>query len=303
MGVITTGNFAKAIYPGINKWYGLAYKEHTPEYPHIFEKNTSSHAFEEEVGATGYGLAAVKQEGASITYDTQSQGFISRYIMVTYGLGFVVTREMYEDNLYPQIGMRRAKSLAFSMRQTKEVVGANVLNRGFDSNYTGGDGSPLYATDHPNVSGGTWSNTLETPADLSEEALEQAFIDIANFENDRGLKIAVRGLRLVIPAALEFEAVRILKSELRPGTDFNDINAIRTTTKLSDGYKVNHYLTDPNAWFIITDCPDGLKYFERRADDFDVDPDFDTENAKFKATGRYAFGWTDPRGTYGSPGA
>ena len=303
MGTITTGSFAKALWPGINKWYGLKYNEYSPEWPEIFDKNTSSKAFEEEVGATGYGLAQVKTEGASITYDDMEQGFISRYTHITYALGFIITQEMFDDNLYSEIGLRRAQSLAFSIRQTKEVVAANVLNRAFSSSYTGGDGLELCSELHVNKSGGTWANELDTAADLSDTSLEQACIDIAGFTNDRGLTIKVLPKKLIIPPDLEFEAARILKSIQQPGTANNDINAIRVLGKIPQGYCVNHFLTDADAWFIKTDIPDGLKLFQRKAMSFSMDNDFDTTNAKFRAMERYSVGASDKRGIYGSPGA
>lgn len=303
MSTITTGSFAKALWPGVNAWYGNAYKEYPVEWDKLFEKYTSRRNFEEDVGVSGFGLAVVKPEGDAISYDSERQAFITRYTHVVYGLGFVVTREMFEDDLYDVVGQRKAKGLAFSMRQTKEVIGANVYNRAFNSSYTGGDGKELLATDHPNFAGGTWANELTTAADLSEASLEQACIDIASFTNDRGLKIAYRPTTLIIPKELEFDAARILKNTDRPATADRDINALVKLGKFSKGMIVNHYLTDTDAWFLRTDCPDGLKYFERRADEFGTDNDFDTENAKFKATSRYSFGWTDPKGLFGSPGA
>jgi len=303
MGTITTGSFAKALWPGINKWYGLKYNEYSPEWPEIFDKNTSNKAFEEEVGATGYGLAQVKTEGASITYDDMEQGFISRYTHITYALGFIITQEMFDDNLYSEIGLRRAQSLAFSIRQTKEVVAANVLNRAFSSSYTGGDGLELCSELHVNKSGGTWANELDTAADLSDTSLEQACIDIAGFTNDRGLTIKVLPKKLIIPPDLEFEAARILKSIQQPGTANNDINAIRVLGKIPQGYCVNHFLTDTDAFFIKTDAPEGLKLFQRKPMTFGTDNDFDTTNAKFKSSERYSVGWSDPRGIFGSPGA
>lgn len=300
---ITTGSFAKALWPGVNTWYGNAYKEYPVEWDKLFDKYTSKRHFEEDVGTSGFGLAVVKPEGDAITYDTERQAFITRYTHVVYALGFVVTREMFEDDLYDVVGQKKAKALAFSMRQTKETVAANVYNRAFNSSYTGGDGKELLATDHPNFSGGTWANELATAADLSEAALEQACIDIAGFTNDRGLKIAYRPQSLILPKELEFDAARILKNVDRPATGDRDINALVKLSKFPKGMMVNHYLTDTDAWFIKTDCPDGMKYFERRADQFDMDNDFDTENAKFKATSRYSFGWTDPRSLFGSPGA
>ena len=306
MGVITTNNFAKDLIPGVKTWFGQKYKEYPIEYLDIFEKMNSTRAFEEEVGVTGFGLAAIKNEGTGIAYDEQEQGFVSRYTHVTYGLGFIITREMYEDGIAVTVALRRANSLAFSIRQTKEIVGANILNRAFTAAYTMGsnsDGKELCATDHPNKAGGTWRNELSTPADLSEAALEQACIDIAGFTTDRGLTIAIRPKALIIPQALEFDAYRILESLGQSGTANNDINALRSSGKFPQGIMVNHYLTDTDAWFIKTDCPDGLKYMERRADSFGTENDFDTENAKFKATFRGSFGWSDPRGIFGSPGA
>ena len=306
MGIITTNNFAKDLIPGVKTWFGQKYKEYPIEYLDIFEKMNSTRAFEEEVGVTGFGLAAIKNEGTGIAYDEQEQGFVSRYTHVTYGLGFIITREMYEDGIAVTVALRRANSLAFSIRQTKEIVGANILNRAFTAAYTMGsnsDGKELCATDHPNKAGGTWRNELSTPADLSEAALEQACIDIAGFTTDRGLTIAIRPKALIIPQALEFDAYRILESIGQSGTANNDINALRSSGKFPQGIIVNHYLTDTDAWFIKTDCPDGLKYMERRADSFGTENDFDTENAKFKATFRGSFGWSDPRGIFGSPGA
>ena len=306
MGVITTNNFAKDLIPGVKTWFGQKYKEYPIEYLDIFEKMNSTRAFEEEVGVTGFGLAAIKNEGTGIAYDEQEQGFVSRYTHVTYGLGFIITREMYEDGIAVTVALRRANSLAFSIRQTKEIVGANILNRAFTAAYTMGsnsDGKELCATDHPNKAGGTWRNELSTAADLSESALEQACIDIAGFTTDKGLTIAIRPKALIIPQALEFDAYRILESIGQSGTANNDINALRSSGKFPQGIIVNHYLTDTDAWFIKTDCPDGLKYMERRADSFGTENDFDTENAKFKATFRGSFGWSDPRGIFGSPGA
>jgi phage major head subunit gpT-like protein len=306
MGVITTGNFAKDLVPGVKTWFQTKYKEYPIEYLDIFDKMTSTRAFEEEVGVTGFGLAQIKTEGAGIAYDDQSQGYISRYTHVTYGLGFIITREMHDDGISVTVALRRAGALAFSIRQTKETVGANVLNRAFNSDYTMGansDGKELLATDHPNKTGGTWSNELATAADLSEAALEQACIDIGAFKTDRGLTIAIRPMKLIIPTALEFEAHRILKSIGRVDTANNDINALRASGKIPQGVAVNHYLTDADAWFLKTDCPDGLKYMERKADSFGSENDFDTENARFKATFRGSFGWSDPRGLFGSPGA
>lgn len=300
---ITSGSFAKALWPGINAWYGKAYNEYPVEWDKLFDKYTSRRNFEEDVGVTSFGLAVQKAEGAPVSYDSERQGFVTRYTHVVYALGFMITREIMEDDQYDIVGQRRAQGLAFSMRQTKEVVGANIYNRAFNSSYTGGDGVALLANNHPNVAGGTWSNILSVASDLSEAALEQACIDIQGFKNDRGLLISIKPRKLIVHYSNEFDAYRILKSVGRTGTDLNDPNAIKEMGIFPEGVFVSHYLTDPDAWFIRTNAPHGLKYFERRSDEFTTDNDFDTENAKFKATARYSFGWTDPRGLYGSPGA
>lgn len=299
---INTSSFAKALWPGVNAWYGKEYNEYPVEYKDLFETHSSKRAWEEDVGVSSFGLAVVKPEGSSIQYDTERQAFTTRYTPVVYALGFTITREVVDDDQYDIVGQRKAQGLAFSMRQTKEVVGANVYNRAFSASYVGGDGKELLATNHPNLAGGTWSNELTTAADLSEAALEQACIDIAAFTNDRGLLIAVRPKTLIIPRQLMFEAKRILSSDGRVATADNDLNALKTLGVIPQ-VVTNHYLTDTDAWFIRTDAKHGMKYFERRADEFGMDNDFDTENAKYKATGRYAFGWTDPRGLFGSPGA
>ena len=306
-GIVTTSSFAKSLWPGVNAWYGQAYAEYPVEWDKLFEKNTSRRAFEEDVGTSGLGLAVVKDQAGSITYDSMRQGFTSRYNHVTYGLGFIVTREAFDDDMYDVVAKKKAQSLAFSMRQTKEIIGANVYNRAFNTSYLGGDGATLVAcaaggsASAPNISGGTYTNGPSAAVDLSEAALEQACIDIAGFTNDRGLKIAVRPQKLIIPKELMFEADRILKTDGRVGTDLNDLNAIKARGLIPQVI-VNHYLTDTDAWFILTDVRDGLKYFERRGDEFTMDEDFDTENAKYKATARYSFGWTDRRGIYASPG-
>jgi Mu-like prophage major head subunit gpT len=302
MSVINSGSFAKALWPGVNAWYGRAYDAYPEEYTKLFEKQTSSKAFEEDVGVSSFGLAVQKAEGAPISYDSERQGFITRYQHAVYALGFIITREMMEDDQYDVIGKRKAEGLAFSMRQTKEVIGANVYNRAFNSAYTGGDGVSLISASHANIKGGTWSNQIATAADISEASLEQACIDIAGFTNDAGLLIAVRPEALVIPRQLIFEAKRILGTDGRVGTDNNDLNAIKTLGSIPSVI-TNHFLTDIDAWFIKTNVQNGMKYMERRADRFDMDNDWDTENAKFKATARYSFGWTDPRALYGSAGA
>ena len=302
MSIINSGSFAKALWPGVNAWYGKAYAEYTPEWNKLFDQFKSSKQFEEDVGISSFGLAVVKPEGSPISFDSERQAFITRYQHVVYALGFIITREIMDDDQYAVVGQRKAQGLAFSMRQTKEIVAANVYNRYATSGYVGGDGVTLLSASHPSFAGGTWSNQLATAADLSEAALEQAVIDIAGFTNDRGLLIAVRPKSLIIPRQLQFEAERILKADGRVGTDNNDPNAIKNLGVIPETV-VNHYLTDTDAWFIRTNVPHGMKYFERRADSFDMDNDWDTENAKYKATGRYSFGWTDPRGVYGSAGA
>ena len=301
-GIITSSSFAKLLWPGLNAVYGKEYNDYPVEWEKLFEKNTSDRAYEEDLGLSSFGLASVKSEGAPIAYDTERQGFTSRYNHVVYALGFIITREIYEDDQYGKVGAQKAKALARSMRQTKEIVGANVYNRAFSSSYVGGDGVSLVNSAHANVAGGTWSNQIATASDLSEAALEQAVIDIAGFRDDRGLLIAAKPQKLVIPYQQMFEANRILNAAGRVGTDLNDPNALKDMGMFKE-VVVNHYFTDSDAWFVLTDVKDGLKYFERRADQFEMDNDFDTENAKFKATARYSFGWSDPRSIYGSQGA
>lgn len=309
MSVITTSSFAKALWPGVNKWYGDAYNEFSPQWDKLFEKHTSRRAWEEDVGVSMFGLPSVKAEGAGIAYDSSRQGFTSRYNHVVYALGFIVTREAVDDDLYDVVGKQKAKSLAFSMRQNKEIIAANIYNRAFNSSYTGGDGATLIASaggggssSHPNVAGGTWTNGVATASDLSEAALEQAVIDIRGFTNDRGLKVQAKPTKLIIPKELMFEATRILKTDGQVYSADNTLNAIKTMGVIPE-IVVNDYLTDTDAWFIKTNVQDGLKYFERDADSFGMDEDFDTENAKYKARSRFSFGWTDPRAIYGSPGA
>ena len=303
-GVITSSSFAKLLWPGLNAIYGKEYNDYAVEWDKLFEKNTSDKAYEEDLGLSSFGLAVVKPEGSPISYDTERQGFTSRYNHVVYALGFIVTREIYEDDLYGKVGAQKAKALARSLRQTKEIVAANVYNRAFTAGYVGGDGQVLLSTGHLNVAGGTFSNKIATDADLSEAALEQAVIDIAGFRDDRGLLIAAKPEKLVIPYQLQFEAKRILNADGRVGTDLNDPNVLKQSS-IFNQVIVNHYLnsTGNDDWFILTNVKGGLKYFERRGDQFEMDNDFDTENAKFKATARYSFGWSDPRAIYGSQGA
>jgi hypothetical protein len=308
MSIINSSSFVKALWPGINAWYGKAYNEYSVEYTKLFDTYKSNKAFEEDVGVSSFGLAQVKPEGAPISYDSERQAYISRFNHIVYALGFIITQEMVDDDQYDIVGQRKAQGLAFSMRQTKEIVAANVYNRAFNASYEGGDGASLVAcaattdTSHPLFAGGTATNGPATAVDLSEAALEQAHIDIAGFTNDRGLLIAVRPKTLIIPRQLMFEAKRILSPDGRPGTDTNDINAMKAMGLVPE-VVVNHFLTDTDAWFLRTDVPHGMKHWERKADSFGTDNDFDTENAKFKASARYSFGWTDWRGIYGSPGA
>jgi len=303
MGIITSGSFAKLLWPGLNKIYGQAYAEFPEEWSQIFTTESSSKAYEEDIGTTGFGLARIKTENGAFDYDEDTQAYLTRYSHAVLALGFQVSREVYEDDQYGKVGGRKAKALAFSLRQTKEIRAANILNRAFNSSYLGGDAKELCATDHPNYSGGTQRNELSTASDLSEAALEQACIDVSKFETDRGLRISVKPNKLIIPTELIFEAERILMSPYRVGSADNDINAIKAMGKFPGGIVENHYLTDTDAWFIQTNCQDGLKHFQRRAMQFGVDNDFETEVAKFKATERYVFGWTDWRQMFGSAGA
>lgn len=305
MGVINTGSFAKALWPGLNAWFGQSYNEWPEEWKKLFSVEKSGKAYEEEVGVSGFGLAQEKAEGGGIGFDEASQSFVNRYINKTYMLGYILTQEMLEDNQYQieVLGRRETKALAFSMRQTKETLAANVYNRAFNTSYLFGDGKALCVTDHPNKAGGTFSNRLAIAADLSEASLEQACIDIAGFTNDRGLRISVMPKSLIISKENMFEAERILKSTLQNDTANNAINAIRAMGMFPEGVVVNHYLTDTDAWFIRTNCPDGMKAFERTATEFSSDNDFDTTNIKFRSRFRMSFGVTDPRGVFGSPGA
>lgn len=305
MGTINTGSFAKALWPGLKAWFGQTYNEWPVEFTQLFDTETSRKAYEEEVGISGFGLAQQKSEGSGIAFDDASQSFVMRYNNLTYALGFIITQEMIEDNQYDisVIGQKQSKALAFSMRQTKEVLGANIYNRGFDINYKYGDGVQLFSASHPTKAGGVYSNVPVVSADISEAALEQACIDISGFKNDRGLIISVMPKTLIVSKENVFEAERILKSTLQNDTANNAINALKMTGMFSGGAKVNHYLTDPDAWFIRTNCPDGMKYMNRVDTEFGMDNDFDTTNAKFRARFRCSFGVTDPRGVYGSAGA
>jgi hypothetical protein len=302
MAIITTGSHPKALWPGVAAWFGRNYDELKKEYTELFDVESSDKNYEEDVQLTGFGLAPSKAEGSSITYDSETQGFVKRYTHTVYASGYMVTREEMEDNKYEEVSKRRAQALAFAMRQTKENVCANVYNRAFNASYTGGDGKRLLTTDHPSIAG-DWSNVLSTASDLNETALEDMIIQIMNAKNDRGLRISLMPKALIVSPSEWFNANRILKSTLQSDTANNGINALKATNALPGGIVVNHYLTDTDAWFIRTNVPRGMLYFQRRAYEFVQDNDFDTENAKAKATERYSCGWTDPRGLYGSAGA
>lgn len=304
MAIISTGSVAKALWPGVNKFYGLTYDEHPLELMEIFDKHMSDKNFEEDVNVYGLGLAPVKDEGQSVSYDSMAQTFLQRYVHVTYGLGFIISEEAIEDNKYIELAEQRSRALAFAMMQTKENVGANILNNAFDSTKTtGADGIELGSSVHKLAKGGTFRNELAVSADLSEATLEQAVIDVMDMVNDAGLKVRIMPRKLIIPTALCFEAERLLSSVLQNDTANNAINAVRSKGVLPEGYTVNHYLTDADAWFIKTNAPDGMKYFERRLKRIDDDTDFNTNNVKFKATERYSVGWTDPRGMFCVQGA
>lgn len=302
MATITTGQIAKLLWPGLNARWGQQYTEHPAEWRDLVDTSTSEMAYEEDQELTSFGLAPIKPQGQAIVYDEIAQGVTNRYTHIAYGLGFVITKEAIDDNLYEKIGMQKTGSLAFSGRQTKENVVANLYNRGFNASYTFADGQSLLSTAHPSLSG-SQSNTLATAADLSEASLEDLLIQIGQATNSRGLKIALIGKSLVVPVNLQFEAQRILKSVGQNDTANNAINAMRSMGMFPDGVKVNHYLTDADAFFIRTNAPEGLKLFQRTAAQFEQDGDFDTSNLKYKYYERYSVGASDWRGIYGSPGA
>ena len=299
---ISRSQLVKELEPGLNALFGLEYKRYENEHEEIFDKETSERAFEEEVMLSGFGNAAIKAEGSGVSYDQANETFTARYTHNTIALAFAITEEAIEDNLYDRLASRYTKALARSMANTKQVTAANVLNNGFSTTYPGGDGSPLFSTTHATIAG-TFQNTLTTAADLNETSLEQSLIDIANFTDERGLKVAAQGIKLIVPVQLQFTAERLMKSAGRVGTSDNDINAIRNMGMISGGYTVNHFLTDSDAFFIKTDVPNGMKYFERSPIRTSMEGDFDTGNVRYKARERYSFGWSDPRGIYGSPGA
>jgi hypothetical protein len=300
---ITRSQLLKELEPGLNALFGMEYDRYDNEHTEIFDTESSDRAFEEEVMLSGFGQAPVKGEGAAITYDTAGEAFTARYTHETIALAFAITEEAVEDNLYDKLSSRYTRALARSMSNTKQVKGAATLNNAFSSSYLGGDGVCLVSNAHTTTGGGNWSNTLATAADLNETSLEQALIDIAAFIDERGLKIALRGMKLILPPALQFTAERILKSEQRVSTSDNDINALKSGGYMPQGFAINHFLTDPDAWFVKTDAPNGLKHFVRSPLKTAMEGDFETGNVRYKARERYSFGWSDPRALYGSPGA
>ena len=303
---ISRAQLAKELEPGLNSLFGMNYDEYDREYEDIFVIEDSNRAFEEEVLIVGFGSAPVKSEGQGVSFDNASESFSSRYTHETVSLAFALTEEAIEDNLYDSLGKRYVKALAKSMANTKEVKGADVLNNAFSSSFLGGDGKSLIASDHPLAGGGSAANRASTMADLNEASLEDAFIDISTFTDDRGLIISVQPDKLVVPPQLVFVADRILQSDLRSGTADNDVNAIKNTGVLPGGYVVNHYLNDPDAFFILTsvnEMGDGLKMFQRSPMETSMEPDFSTGNIRSKARERYSFGFSDWRGVYGSQGA
>jgi len=300
---ISRSQLVKELEPGLNALFGMEHARYDNEWSQIFATENSDRAFEEEVELSGFGNAKVKSEGESVEFDDAQEAFTSRYTHETVALAFSITEEAVEDNLYDSLSSRYTKALARSMANAKEVKGANVLNRAFNSSYTGGDGLELCSAAHITVAGGTYKNELSTAADLNETSLEQAMIDIAGFIDNRGLKVAIKARKMIIPVNLQFIAERLLKTDLRVGTADNDINASKSMNVVPEGYTVNHYLSDTDAFFIITDAPNGLKYFNRAPVKTSMEGDFNTGNVKYKARERYSFGWSDPRGIFGSPGA
>ena len=302
---ISRSQLVKELEPGLNALFGLEYNRYDNEHAEIFTSESSDRAFEEEVMLTGFAGAAIKQEGAGVQFDQASEAYTSRYTHNTIALAFAITEEAIEDNLYDRLASRYTRALARSMSQTKQTIAANILNNGFDTagSYNGGDGVSLLNASHPLANGSTFSNILATAADLNETSLEQSLIDIAGFVDERGLKIALQGRKLIIPKELQFTAERVLKSPLRTATADNDINAMMNMGMIPEGYRVNHFLTDTDAFFIITDAPNGLKEFVRSPIKTAIEGDFDTGNVRFKARERYSFGFSDPRGIFGTPGA
>jgi hypothetical protein len=299
---ISRAQLLKELLPGLNALFGLEYKTYGEEHKEIYETETSERSFEEETKLSGFSAAPVKAEGAAIAYDNAQEAWTARYNHETIALGFSITEEAVEDNLYDSLSKRYTKALARAMAYTKQVKAASVLNNGFSSSYVGGDGKALFAADHPLVSGGTNSNRL-TASDLNETSLEAAVIQIAGWTDERGLLIAAKPNKLIVPPALMFTAKRLLDTELRVATADNDINALKAMGSIPGGYTVNHFLTDTNAWFLTTDVPNGMKHFVRTPLQNSMDGDFDTGNVRYKSRERYSFGWSDPLGMFGSPGS
>ena len=302
MATISRAQQLKELLPGLNGLFGLEYARYGEEHKEIYETETSERSFEEEVKLAGMSAAPVKQEGSAITYDGGQEAWTARYNHETIALGFAITEEAMEDNLYDSVATRYTKALARAMAYTKQVKGANVLNNGFDSAFAGGDGVSLFNTSHPLVNGGTNSNVPTTPTDLNETSLENAVIQIAAWTDEKGLLIAAKPKKLIIPSALQFVATRLLDTKLRVGTADNDLNALNNNGSIPGGYSINHFLTDPDAWFLLTDIPNGLKHFVRAAMKTDMQGDFDTGNVRYRARERYSFGFSDPLGIYGSQG-
>ena len=300
---ISRAQLLKELLPGLNALFGLEYARYGEEHKEIYETETSERSFEEETKLSGFSAAPVKNEGSAIAYDNGQEAWTARYNHETIALGFSLTEEAIEDNLYDSLSARYTKALARAMSYTKQVKAANVLNNGFSASYPGGDGVALFSTAHPLVSGGTNSNIPSTPADLNETSLENAVIQIAAWTDERGMLIAAKPKKLIVPPALQFVATRLLETELRVGTSDNDVNAIKNNGSIPEGYTINHFLTDTNAWFLTTDVPNGMKHFVRSPLANSMDGDFDTGNVRYKARERYSFGWSDPLGMYGSQGA
>jgi len=300
---ISRAQLAKELEPGLNALFGMEYARYENEHAEIFETESSDRAFEEEVLIVGFGNADVKTEGQGVVYDSATEGFTARYTHETVALAFALTEEAVEDNLYDRLGSRYTKALARSMAHSKQVKAANVLNNAFSSSFTGGDGVALVSTAHPLAGGGTLSNRPSTYVDLNETSLENALISISTYVDDRNMTLALQGTKLIVPPQLQFVADRLLETPGRVGTADNDINAIRNMGLLPQGYAVNHFLTDTDAFFVLTDCPDGFKHFERSPISTSMEGDFDTGNVRYKARERYSFGWSNPRAVYGSQGA
>ena len=300
---ISRAQLLKELLPGLNALFGMEYARYGEEHKEVFETESSERSFEEETKLSGFSAAPVKNEGSAIAYDNGQEAWTARYTHETIALGFSLTEEAIEDNLYDSLSSRYTKALARAMAYTKQTKAAAILNNGFNSVYKGGDGVELFSTAHPLISGGVNSNEPSTPADLNETSLEAAVIQIAGWTDERGLLIAAKPRKLVVPPSLMFVATRLLETELRVGTADNDINAIKTNGSIPEGYTVNHFLTDTDAWFLTTDVPNGLKHFVRTPMATSMDGDFDTGNVRYKARERYSFGWSDPLGVFGSPGA